>query len=226
MPYDDINRRTYLKIFSSTNPERKPIYLEFFAPHSSDSQKQQEDIKIIKIGIRSWLNIQRFTERGIIEEKNVLDIYFYGFRRKDYNNNHISNEITFFRYILYKSGKTQYLKESCDCHKLTKSKASSLLEICFHTDVLSDLYKRAKYISFQKYKISDCILCKDFDNNYRRKEKICPLYKTSQIPKGALFDTAHAKSCPHYTIDQESMQSILRTGLKKIFHDVFTNDNL
>ena len=37
--YDNIRRRSDLKIYSSTHPEREPIYIEFCVTHASDEAK-------------------------------------------------------------------------------------------------------------------------------------------------------------------------------------------
>ena len=38
-PYDDIRRRSDLKIWSSSNPEQSPIYIEIFVTHQSEEEK-------------------------------------------------------------------------------------------------------------------------------------------------------------------------------------------
>ncbi len=237
VPYDNINRRSDLKIFSSTNPKREPIYLEFCVTHASDREKLHSGNKIIEIRIESEDDIQQLVENGIIESKilddeyeifdefevldeyddlevNLQDIRFYGFKKKDYMNNHISNEIQFRRYILYQSGKIQSIPDSCDCKGLVKSKVSSLLEICVHSDDTYDFYKRFVYIGYQKYHIPNCILCRNYVDSYSGFGKICRLYKHLQIPEYEEFDTARAKTCNCFEIDQEEMRSALTDGLK------------
>jgi hypothetical protein len=46
--YDNIRRRSDLKIFSSTHPEREPIYIEFCVTHASDEAKHATDNIAIK----------------------------------------------------------------------------------------------------------------------------------------------------------------------------------
>lgn len=84
----------------------------------------------------------------------------------DYGNSHISTEIEFVRYILYQSGKTQCFQDACDCKRLAKSKASSLLEICIHTSVSFALYEQVRYIGYQRFRIPNCILCKNYVDRY------------------------------------------------------------
>lgn len=227
IPYDNINRRSDLKIYSSTNPERDPIYLEFFVTHASDEEKLHSGNKIIEICVESEDDILQLAENGIVEsdnhyvnkynviERNLQKVCFYGFKNKDCKNSHISNEIVFVRYILYKSGKTQCFKDKCDCKRLARSKTSSLLEICIHTSVSFGIYEQVGYIGFQKFKIPNCILCKNYVDSYSGMGKICRLYKYLQISRYELFDTARAKTCSCFAIDQEDMQSVLKNGLNE-----------
>lgn len=223
--YDNINRRSDLKIFSSTNPEREPIYLEFCVTHASDLDKLHSNNKIIEISIGSEENILQLIKNGIVEsdysyqdscdnsKQYLTQICFYGFKNKDYKNTNISNEIEFVRYILYKSGKTQCFQDVCNCKKIAKSKHSSLVEICVHTSVSFGLYEQIRYIGFQKYKIPNCILCKNYVDSYNDMGKICRLYKRLQISRFETFDTARAKTCNFFMIDQKEMKSVLENGI-------------
>ena len=245
IPYDNINRRSDLKIFSSTHPERSPIYLEFFVTHASDLEKLHSGNKIVEICIESVNDILQLAENGIIESNSYdsgdycelegfRSVSFYGFKNMDYGNSHISTEIEFVRYILYQSGKTQCFQDACDCKRLAKSKASSLLEICIHTSVSFALYEQVRYIGYQRFRIPNCILCKNYVDRYSGMGKICRLYKHLQIPRHEDFDTARAKTCHYFVIDQKEMQSVLQNGLKEchtIFceqqstSDIFTQQN-
>ena len=44
-------------------------------------------------------------------------------------------------------------------------------------------------------------------------EKICRLYKHLQIPYSEAFDTARAKTCSYFEIDQKNMESEIKKGL-------------
>lgn len=225
--YENINRRSDLKIFSSTNPERHPIYLEFFVTHASDLEKLHSGNKIIEICIESENDILQLSEHGISESDFYYNdpydnlgrcfqkINFYGFKSEDYRNEHISSEIEFVRYVLYKSGKTQCFQDVCSCKDLIKAKASSLFEICVHTLTSFGIYEQVRYIGFQKFKIPNCILCKNYVDSYNGMGKICRLYKRLQISRDDVFDTARAKSCPYFIIDQKEMKSVLEKGLSE-----------
>ena len=207
-------------------------YLEFFVTHASDLEKLHSGNKIVEICIESVNDILQLAENGIIEsnsydsgdycelEKDFRSVSFYGFKNMDYENSHISTEIEFVRYILYQSGKTQCFQDVCNCKRLAKSKASSLLEICIHTSVSFALYEQVKYIGYQKFNIPNCILCKNYVDSYSGMGKICRLYKHLQIPRYENFDTARAKTCHYFAIDQKEMQSVLQNGLKE-YHTIF-----
>lgn len=225
-PYDNINRRSDLKIFSSTHPERNPIYLEFFVTHASDQEKLHSGNKIIEIRIESVDDILRLAENGIVEsisrnsdyfheeEEEFRSVSFYGFKNKDYSNSNISSEIEFDRYILYQSGKSLYHRDRCNCKRLAKSRASSLLEICIHARVSPyDLPERLEFIGYQKFRIPNCRLCQYCADGYDGMGKICRLYKHLQIPRD--LDTARAKTCHCFSIDQKKMQSALQDGVKE-----------
>ena len=242
IPYDNINRRSDLKIFSSTHPERSPIYLEFFVTHASDLEKLHSGNKIVEIRIESVNDILQIAENGIIEsndhkseyyndfeKENLRSVSFYGFKKRDYTNSQISNKIEFKRYILHESGKIQFFPEVCDCKRLMKSKTSSLLEVCIHSADSFGLYKQIGYIGFQRFKIPNCILCRNYVDSYSGMGKICRLYKHLQIPRYEDFDTARAKTCQYFAIDWKEMQSALKNRLKgnyTIFCERQNTDNV
>lgn len=225
IPYDNVNRRSDLKIFSSINPSKSPLYLEFYVTHASDLEKLHSGNKIIEIGIESMDDILHLVENGIVESKrdygelevNSQNISFYGFKNKDYRNIHISSEIEFFRYILYKSGKFYSFPDYCDCKKIVKSTNSSLLEICFHATNSFDLYEKFKYIGFQKFKIPNCELCMNYVERYIGGGKMCRLYRHLQIPLYEDLDTSRAKECNYFVIDKTKMQSVLQNGLQESY---------
>ena len=202
--------------------------MEFFVTHASDLEKLHSGNKIIEICIESVDDIRQLAENGFIEsnshkseyyndfkEGNLRDISFYGFKNKDHKNSRISNKIEFERYVLYKSGKLGFFSDVCDCKGLKKSETPSLLEICIHSKAAFDLYKQIGYIGYQMFKIPNCVLCKYYVDSYSGTGKICRLYKQLQIPRDEDFDTARAKVCHRFEIDQKEMQSALQNGLKE-----------
>ena len=216
--YDNINRRSDLKIFSSTNPKRSPIYLEFYVTHASDLEKLHSGNKVIEIHITSEDDVLQLSNCGIIESGycngKLQNCAFYGFKNKDYDNNLMSNEIEFVRFILYSSGKMRCFQDSCNCKHLVKSN-NSLFEMCIHTNVSLGIYEKVKYIAFQKFGIPNCTLCKNFVDSYNGEDKICCLYKLLQIPKNERIDTSRAKTCHYFTINREEQILALTQGLNE-----------
>lgn len=230
--YDNINRRSDLKIFSSVHPEREPIYLEFCVTHASDTEKIHSGKKIIEIHIESEDDILRIVENGIIESEyncgisNDLENYlqkvvFYGFEKEDFNNDNIDTEIEFVRYILDECGEMQrVIDESCNCRYLAKAKEESLLEICVHDFRPSGNYKKILYFGFKEFQIPNCKLCENYVDSYsidynrwNRRGDFCGLYKQLQVPRDIKFDTTRARICSNFKINIEEMVKLLEHGL-------------
>lgn len=209
--YDNINRRSDLKLFSSTNPNCPPIYLEFCVTHASDSEKLHSENRIIEIKIESEDDISQLVQKGItesqkphndIEERNPPKICFYNFKNDDYNNNSINKEIEFFRYILFDSGKLHYSRKYyCDCKNLMKSRSNSLYEICIHTKTPVS-YKHINYLCFKKFGIKNCTLCTHYINSTCNKNI---QYKE--------IDSSEALRCSLFNINQKEMNLSLEHEL-------------
>ena len=234
IPYGNMNRRSDLKIFSSTKPERKPIYLEFFVTHASDSEKLHSGNKIIEIAIQTENDISRLVKDGIIEptydeftdmEDDIPGITFHGFKNKDYKNERISIPIEFTRYILYKSGKIFPKSDSCNCKSLAKAKSSSLLEICVNTFPSLNTSLQIRYLCYSRFNIPNCILCKNYVSRYVGQGKICRLYKTFNMSFHEQIDTERARTCKSFKINQEEMESILEHGLNEDYVEFYEKQN-
>lgn len=207
-PYENMNRRSDLKLFSSTNPERSPIYLEFCVTHASDDAKLHSDNKIIEIVIESENDIYNIIERGLIEGNKIS---FYGFKNSDNNNNRISSDIEFVRYVLYQTGKSHCSRDSCNCKQL-KKKENSLFEMCFHTygGYSMGLHKYAKYKGYEKFGIRNCSVCKNYVSCYNGDGYICRLYKYLGISRNEPLDTSRAKTCQRFDFNIEEMEEELK----------------
>lgn len=212
--YDNINRRSDLKFFSSTIPERPSIYLEFFVTHAIDESKLHSGNKIIEIKIEDVNDITEIVQKGIIENKDRYPLVeFYGFIKDDYNNQSIVRDINFLRYSLYKSGKSQCYQDQCKCNDLKKQHNYSLYEICIHTDISFKVYDKLKYIGYQKFKINNCILCTNYVDAYDGSGKICRLYKRFKMNYYDPLDTGRATQCECFKINKVEMEEILKTGI-------------
>lgn len=227
--YDGTKRRSDLKLFSSTVPQRPPIYIELCVTHASEQEKLHSGNKIIECIIEDESDIEKITREGFVEDKQEeceygqtpqAKIQIYGFANSDYNNDHINMEIEFSRYVLYKSGKTRCYQDYCGCKDLKRSSPSSLYEVCFHTPVALGIYEYAKYLGYDKFRIPNCLLCKNYVESYNGTGRICRLYKHLQISRYEDFDTSRAKNCHCYTFNQEEHDEMLQDGVNAQFDEV------
>lgn len=216
--YDSINRRSDLKISSSENPERAPIYIEIFVTHASDSEKLHSGNKIIEIKIGSEEELDELIKKGIVEDSpyeetpyppHIPKVSFWGFKTEDYALENCQEEIEFSRYILYKSGKFQCRQECCMCNQLKKFFKHSLYEVCFHTPVAFGIHEIAKWMGYKKFGIKNCLLCSNYVDDYYGMGKLCRLYKHLNIPRDVPHDNARAKECPSFVLDVNEMNECL-----------------
>ena len=218
LPYDTIKRRSDLKIFSKSNPNLKPVYIEFFVTHASEIEKLHSGEKIIEIKIESEEDIDNIVDHGFIETTRITPeveqgyypkIEFYGFKNEDYKVE-MDSVIEFVRYVLYQSGKSRCYQDMCLCCDLRKTSKSTLCEICFHTDVSFGIYEMVKYQGFKRFGIKNCIYCKNYVESYNGMGMICRLYKCLGISNRDPLDTALAKECRRFIVNKEVMQAELK----------------
>ena len=214
LPYDTIKRRSDLKIFSKSNPNLKPVYIEFFVTHASEIEKLHSGEKIIEIKIESEEDIDNIVAHGFIETTRIAQehdpiIKFYGFKNEDYKVE-LNSRIQFARYVLYQSGKSLCYSDSCLCGELRKTSKSTLCEICFHTTDSFKIYEMVKYQGLKRFGIKNCRYCKNYVRSYSGMGMICKLYKYLGILNLDSFDTARAKECPCFTINEAEMQAELK----------------
>ena len=209
--YDSIRRRSDLKFFSSTAPERPPIYIEIFVTHACDEEKLHNGERIIETKIESETDIDDIINNGFVEDDCSDDnekekTAFYNFRDQKVPSDEISNEIIYNRFVLYPSGKsyTEDCYTSCKDEQITsKIKDHSLLEMILCEPDFYNSREMAKYYGFQRHNIKNCNLCEHYVQSYNMIGHICRLYKTLNIPKDV--DTTQAKTCPKFTINQHEM---------------------
>lgn len=220
--YDSINRRSDLKIFSSKNPQLTPIYIEFFVTHASDVSKLHNGGKIIEVKIESENDIQRIVDNGFIESgkhdrgtleaigsENINETTFWGFRSEDYNAININQEVEFSRYILYASGKSVCYQDRSLCKNIAKARKQSLLEICIHKHVTFGVYEMLKYQGYKRFGIKS-LYCKNYVDSYDGSGKLCRLYKYLGLKRFEQHDTARAKDCPRFLVNQDEMNEELK----------------
>lgn len=217
--YDSINRRSDLKVFSSFNSRTPPVYIEFCVTHASEKEKLNSGNRIIEIQIEDEEDINSIAEHGFIEStcnnqfdingQNIPKTVFYGFKKEDYSNTTINNDVEFVHYILYRSGKARCFEDVRNCKNLCKAN-NSLCEIYFHTPSAFGVYNLAKYIGYKKFSLKNCIVCNNYVESYNGMGRICRLYKYLQIPRDRDFDTSRAKDCNCFTLDKNEMEQELR----------------
>lgn len=220
IPYDEIRRRSDLKIWSAAHPEREPIYIEIFVTHASELEKLHSGCKIIEIKIEEEKDIEKVVANGFSEDYRLEDYHretvvasktsFYGFKTEDYNNNNIYQEIAFSRYILYQSGKFQCYQDACLCKDIKRERKNSLCEICFHTDVAFGIHELVKWMGYKRFGIKNCLLCKNYVDSYNGIGKLCRLYKFLGLNRFERHDTARAKTCSSFSLNEQEMTEYLR----------------
>ena len=219
--YDDMRRRSDLKIWSSVSPNKAPVYIEIFVTHKSDIEKLHSGNKIIEVKIENEEDIDDIVLNGFVESCTRDNHYynetiqnskvlFYGFESEYYKNTNVRHEIEFSIYILYNSGKARCYKDSCRCNNIKKIHKNSLCEILFHTSFGFKIHDIAKWLGFQKFGIYNCLLCKNYVTSYSEGEKLCRLYKYLGIDRFEDHDTARAKSCKYFVLNVEEMNKCLK----------------
>lgn len=219
--YDNIRRRSDLKIFSSKHPKRAPIYIEFFVTHACDEEKLYNGEKIIEIKIESEEDIEKIAAEGFIQydelpsreyeeyyEPQYSKISFYGFKSKD-NLASIQKEVHFSRFILSPSGKFLCRYESAMCNSIVKLSKKSLLEICIHTTNTFGLFNILKYQGFKRYGIRNCHLCINYVDRYSSCGKYCGKYKSLCATSIDNWNTARAKDCEYFILNAVEMKEAL-----------------
>lgn len=216
--YDNISRRSDLKIFSSTNTSLPPVFIEFCVTHASDKEKLNSGNRIIETIIEDEEDIAKIAEHGFLESNRRNgydqdeDVYrktlFYGFKNEDYTNNNVSEEIEFTHYQLFRSGKSRCFVDAVNCANIRKQ-SNTILEMIFHTPCSFGIYDFAKYIGYQRAGIANCLLCQEYVESYNGMGRICRLYKHLQIPRDCDFDTSRAKNCKYFSINEDEMERTL-----------------
>lgn len=212
--YDKSKRRSDLKLYSSTAPDRQPLYVEFCVTHACDEEKLHSGNKIIECVIEDESDIDNLIANGFVEDNHVPSkVKIYGFRNTDYNGDRKKTRIVFWRYMLYPSGKSRCCREVCYCKDLKRSSENTLYEVCFHTHLGFDIYEYAKYLGYDKYHIPNCSLCRKYVTRYYGTGKICTSYKYLNIPLDEQFDTSRAKQCPRFSFNRKEYEQMKRQGV-------------
>lgn len=84
------------------------------------------------------------------------------------------------------------------------------IKICFHTPVAFGIYEMAKYQGYKRFGIKNCLYCKNYVDSYDGMGKLCRLYKHLGINRFDQHDTARAKDCSRFLLNQEEMDEELK----------------
>lgn len=222
LPYDNVKRRSDLKIFSSEFPKRQPIYIEFCVTHPSDTEKLHSGNKIIEIYIENEDDIDNIIKNGFIEDIRQYDdvhysesllkqkVQFYGFKNSDYKNKTISQNIEFVRFVLYQSGKMRCYIDSHKCKESPRTYDYSLFEVYFYTEINSEIFEYAKYLAYDRYQILNCVFCENCVRHYINEKLMCRLYKFLKIYQ---LDTERAKTCTCFKFNESERKKVMSQGL-------------
>ena len=232
--YDGIGGRSDLKIYSSSNLEIEPIYIEFCVTHASDLEKLHSGKKIIECVIESEEDIKEIVRNGFIEDEQIDENFssqiasskrqFYGFWKKRYDNNEVASEIVYSRYILFESGKVECAGScsvDCNVYKKEKLRQDSLYEVHFHSKNSDKLAKFAKCLAYARFPIRNCFFCKNYvDKGINSACKYKYKMQVRAVPFMRL-DTSVAETCDYYTFNQEEYDQIMQEGCGVPYDEIF-----
>lgn len=224
--YDNIRRRSDLKIFSSTNKDKKPIYLEFCVTHACDYEKLHSGNAIIEIVIESEEDIDDIINNGIIETKEcnkqlISKVAFYSFEKK---SNDISTNIEFIRFILSQDGELLCYKDyKKNCKNFIKNNyKTNKVDLCFHIpheyENQEEILSTMKYLCYQKYKIKNCDLCVHYKHEWGAYDikKDCGINKEFDFIESYETKKTYAKQCEYFKIDEEEMENKVKGGFEDL----------
>ena len=69
-------------------------------------------------------------------------------------------------------------------------------------------------MGYRKFGIKNCMLCKNYVDSYDGMGKLCRLYKYLGINRFEPHDTARAKTCQSFTLDEQEMNEYLKDEVK------------
>ena len=157
-PYDSISHRSDLKIYSSDNPNRPPVYFEFCISHFRNTEKLHKEGRVIEIRINSQKDVD-----NIFQDLNKTT--FYGFKFKQKEVEYVAT-LPFYR-AMYDGKHAEIRKESCSCRdigSLKKVGKNSIYEVCAFPINKSEyehdrIYEMLVALLGKKYNVANCGIC-------------------------------------------------------------------
>lgn len=156
--YDSISHRSDLKIYSSDNPSRSPVYFEFCISHFRNTEKLHKEGRVIEIRIDSQKDLDNIFQRF---DKTT----FYGFKYKQPEMEYVAT-LPFYR-VMYDGKHAEIRKESCSCRdtdSLKKVGKNSIYEVCAFPINKSEyehdrIYEMLVALLGKKYNVANCRIC-------------------------------------------------------------------
>lgn len=156
--YDSISHRSDLKIYSSDDPSRQPVYLEFCISHFRNTEKLHKEGRVIEIIIDSQKDVD-----NIFQDLNKTT--FSGFKYKQPEVEFVA-ALPFYR-AMYDGKHAEIRKESCSCRdtdSLKKVGKNSIYEVCAFPITKFEyednrIYKMLVAQLGKKYNVANCDIC-------------------------------------------------------------------
>lgn len=215
--YDNLRGRSDLKLYNSNKPNIKPTYIEFCVTHASDQEKLHSGAKIIECSIESEDDIGKIVNSGFIEGGNID---YYGFTRQKTAEEPFNITIKSIRFCLYPSGKLYSHKEDYNCQESHALYSSSIYNVFFNAHFTDELFDFVKYYCYNKIPIPNCILCSNYNKEFKYCGKACNLYEQLLIPQYDNFDTSRAKTCPKFSFNNAERDKVMQTRCNVPFDEV------
>jgi hypothetical protein len=158
--YDSISHRSDLKIYSSDNPSRSPVYFEFCISHFRNTEKLHKEGRVIEIIIDSQKDVD-----NIFQDLNKTTFYGFKFKFKQKEVEYVAT-LPFYR-AMYDGKHVEIRKESCSCRdigSLKKVGKNSIYEVCaFPKNISEDdydsIYEMFVALLGKKYNVANCRIC-------------------------------------------------------------------
>lgn len=226
--------RPDLLLTCSIKPNRRPVFIEIFKTHQSESEKLFSNYKIIETKkIESEEDIEDIVLRGFVEGENCTTYNFnppLPFIRK--------TDVPIDRFVLFKSGAVKVFKASnyvVYCNNVYKRyHPRSVVELNMRdqgidlwgdneqTNVLDSYQTGLVYLVKKGMTIRNCILCKYYKYNDFYSSYICILYKTIGIDSRP--NQSFANKCQRYELNPRLMTHSL-SELEKVVFEIEYRDS-
>lgn len=208
--YDSISHRSDLKIYSSDNPSRQPVYLEFCISHFRYTEKLHKEGKVIQVIIDSEEDVDKILRGSGQILQSSAKTTFYGFMFEMTEGGYFAT-LPFYR-AMYDGKHAEIRKESCSCrdvNSLKKVGKNSIYEVCaFECKSINEDDNRYKELLLallgKKHNVPNCRICGRYE--------YCP--ELTKNPQARSIYTLH--ECDKFVQDPKKVQEIL-THFRNLF---------